>query len=162
MTLTHDSVLGLHLLSGGFGWVFFDRPHSLFDWGTADIRHGDDGKLLGRVNALIGKYQPLVLVIEEFEPCAMLRPARVRDLYRLIIRKAEACEMRVKCIGLEEIRSVLKPARTRYAMAAAVAAMLSELKTYLPKKRRLWEAERLSMAVFSAAACSVAYYASSA
>ncbi len=160
MTVAHESVLGVHLTSGGFGWTMFEGPLSLFDWGTADIRRGGGNKIRARINALFDKYQPLVLVVEEFEGKNAPRTARIGDLYRAIIGDAELRHMQIRRIERDEIRAVLHPARTRYAVACAVAAQLTELKPYLPKKRRIWERERLSMAVFSAAACAIAYHAS--
>ncbi|HTV30639.1 MAG TPA: hypothetical protein VMF32_23040 [Xanthobacteraceae bacterium] len=152
-------MLGLHPVSQGFGWALFDGPDSLFDWGTADIRKGDNVRALLRAAQLFDKYRPPLLILEEFDGTQSRRQPRLRLLCRAVVARAELRNMRVHRYAREEIAAALFPARTRYEIALAVAARLEHLQLHVPKKRKVWERERLAMSVFCAAACVLSYYA---
>jgi hypothetical protein len=159
MSRTHRFVLGLHPSSRGFGWVLFDGPLSAFDWGTTDVRHGDNTKALVRACEILDKYQPRVVALEEFENGTIRRAPRIRELYRAIVVQAEARDILICWFSREEIARALSSARTRQATAEAVAARIRQLRPRLPKPRRIWEGEHPSMALFCAAACVLTWFA---
>lgn len=154
----HRFVLGLHPSSRGFGWALFDGPFSPFDWGTADIRRGDNARALARACGILDKYRPRIIALEEFESGAVRRAPRICELYRAIVAGAQARNIVVCRFSRDEIRQALSSARTRQAVAEAVAARVKQLRPRLPKPRRIWEGEHPSMALFSAAACALACY----
>lgn len=159
MSGRNDFILGIHPVSQGFGWALFDGPDSLFDWGTADIRNGDNVKVLLRTAQLFDKYRPPVLVLEEFDGAQSRRRPRLRLLCRAVVARAELRNMRIHRHAREDIAAALFPARTRHEIAVTVAARLEPLRPYVPEKRKVWEHERLAMSVFCAAACVLSYYA---
>jgi len=158
MTGAHDCVLGLHPVSQGFGWTLFDAPGSLFDWGTVDIRQGDNAKALVRAAQLFDKFRAPLLVLEEFDGADSRRHPRLRVLCRAIVARAELRNMRIHRYQRVDIAAALFPARTRHEIASAVAFHFAHLQPQLPKKRKLWENERLAMAIFGAAACVLTHY----
>jgi hypothetical protein len=157
MTATPKLVLGLHPSYRGLGWILFEGPEAPFDWGTADIRRAEDMRTLLRAAELFDRFQPAVLVLEDFE--SGRRAPRIRVLGRAIVARAELRNIAVHRFDRAQIRAVLHPARSRHAVAAAVAARIKPLAPYLPRKRKPWETERLNLALFCAAACAVTYYA---
>jgi hypothetical protein len=160
--MTHKSpfVLGIHPSSRGFGWALFEGELAPFDWGTADIYRHDSGKVLERVGALLEKYQPCVVVCEEFEAPPARRSARIRGLYRTILAQAAQRDITIYRFRRAEIGAVLAPARTREEIAAVVAKRVPQFRPRLPKKRKVWESEHPSLALFNAVACVLTYYAS--
>jgi hypothetical protein len=48
--------------------------------------------------------------------------------------------------------------KSKDAIAAAIAEELPALRPWLPRKRRIWESEHHSMAIFEAAALALAHY----
>jgi len=162
MIFGNECVLGVHPLSRGFSWALFEGPDALFDWATASVPRGDNARATDRVCALLGKYQPRALVVEEFEDPVSRRQARVRELYRMILVRAEDHGIVVhRCSRHAMARALaVQGAFTRKAMADAVALRVKALGPLVPNQRKIWESEHPRMAVFSAAACVLAYYAS--
>jgi hypothetical protein len=153
--MTERRVLGVHPSYRGLGWALFASAETLLDWGTVDIRN-DDAQLLARTGALLDKFQPAVLALEEFERSR--RAPRICVLSRAIVARAELRNVYVRRFSRAQIRAVFRPARSRHAIAVAVAARIKALAPQLPAKRRPWESERLNLTPFSAAACAVAYF----
>lgn len=161
MIFGNECVLGVHPLPRGFGWALFEGPDALYDWATASVPRGDNVRATDRVCALLSKYEPRVLAVEEFEDAAARRCPRVRDLYRMIVICAEDHGIRVHRYSRREIAQALSVhgAFTREVIANAVASRVKALGPLVPRRRKLWESEHPRMAVFSAAACVMTYYA---
>ena len=154
-------VLGLHPSSRGFGWGLFEGPLSPFDWGTVDIRSNKNARALARIEELLDKYQPSVLALEAFDEEAAHRSARVRRLYRGTIQRAEKRDIAVCIHSRTQTRASFADtgARTREEIALAVAKRVEALRPRLPKPRKIWIGEHPGMALFSAAAVAITYFA---
>ncbi|MBV9062721.1 MAG: hypothetical protein JOY77_07305 [Alphaproteobacteria bacterium] len=155
----YEQVLGLHPCSRGFGWIFFETPGAPFDWGTADIRGGDNARALAQITSILTKYQPGVLALEEFDGKVSRRRPRIRALYRQIARDAEQRGTTIRIYSREDIRQVFPGASTRQEIADRIAKKIVPLRPRLPKPRKIWDSERSNMALFSAAACALTYFA---
>ncbi len=153
-------VLGLHPSSRGFGWALFEDTLSLLDWGTVDVRRDKNAMALNRVESLLDKHQPAVLVMEQHDGVAARRSQRIRRLYLAVMKCAEIRDIAVRRYSRAEIASTryLKGARTREEVAVAVADCLSVLRPRLPKPRQIWVGERSGMSLFCAAACALTYF----
>lgn len=158
---TDRRVLGLHPSSRGFGWIFFEGQGPPFDWGTADVRENKNAEALARIEGLIDKYRPHVIAVEAFEGEFTHRGPRVRKLYRSLIQRAARKKVAVQIYSRAQIRAAFadKGARTREEIAAAVAHRVEPLRPRLPKPRKIWVGEHPSIALFCAAACALACYA---
>lgn len=154
-------VLGLHPSSRGFGWILFEGPLSPFDWGAVEVRGNKNALALGRIEKLLDKYQPGVLVLEDFEDEGAQRSGRIRDLCCGVLRLAAARRIPVCLYTRDRIRTAFagSRARTREEIAAAIAGQVEPLRPRLPKRRKIWVGEHPSIALFCAAACALAYYA---
>lgn len=153
-------VLGLHPSSRGFGWVLFEDPFSLLDWGTVDIRKDRNAVALDRIEALLDKHVPGVLAIERHEVAAARRSPRIQTLYLALVKCATKRKIVVLRYTRAEISSspYLSGARTRHDVAVAVADCLNVLRPRLPTPQQIWVGERSGMALFCAAACALAYF----
>lgn len=151
-----QAVLGLHPSYRGLGWILFEGPNAPFDWGATDIRKAYHVRTLARVASLLDKYQPNVLVLEEFERSR--RAPRICAIGRAIVVHAEQRNITVHRFDRSQIQAALYPANSRHSVAVAVADLVDQLAPDLPVKRKPWETERPTLAIFSAAACALTYY----
>jgi hypothetical protein len=160
MARTRTHVLGLHPSSRGFGWVLFENSLSLLDWGTADIRKDKNIVALDRIEMLLEKHKPHVLVIERHDEGVARRSQRICRLYVAIVKCAETRQIEVQRYSRSQISSsrLIGGARTREEVAVAVADCLSVLRPRLPKPRQIWVGERAGMSLFCAAACALTYF----
>lgn len=161
MKRTHDYVLALHPSSRGFGWILFEGPSSPFDWGTAHIRGEKNAQSLQAIEVLLDRYHPSVLVLEVFDTASSRRAPRIRDLCEGAILQAEARSIRACLYSREQIHAVLggNGTHTRHGIAVMIADHLGMLRYRLPPPRKVWAGEHPSLALFSAAACGLAFYA---
>ena len=71
-------VLAVDPTTKGFGFVVFEGPHKLIDWGTANVGRANHATCLKRIGALCERYTPAVLVVEKGK--GSRRCSRVRRL----------------------------------------------------------------------------------
>src|SRR5213594_542544 len=83
-------VLAIDPTTKGFGFVIFEGPERLIDWGVAYVGRDKKAGALLRVTALLRRYDPDILVIEDHASRACRRRDRVRDLLRAIPHLASA------------------------------------------------------------------------
>jgi len=155
-------VLGLHPSARGLGWVLFEGADALFDCGSVEI-HGSDknGKALARVERLLDKYRPAVLVLEDSDGKASRRKPRLRRLYRSLITRAQRHGVAVHLYARGEITDALGLADggRRHDVAAVVAERVEALRPRLPRPQKIWLGESHHMGLFCAAACVLTHYA---
>ena len=65
-------VLAIHPTSRGFGWVLFESPLTPVDWGLACVKVKRSDRSMARFEGLLNRYEPKVVVFEQFNE----RPAR--------------------------------------------------------------------------------------
>ena len=157
-----DSVLGFHPSARGFGWALFEGKPILIDFGAPEISGtGKNEQVLKQIEALLAKWRPHVLAIEDFEDPSSRRHARVKQLYRGVLALAKARGIEIARIKRAGIASAMAndPDGTRHAIAMAVADRVDVLRPRLPAKQKIWLGEGHNMGLFCAAACGLAYYA---
>src|SRR5882672_4246436 len=104
-TSHYNLVASIHLNSRGFGFVLFEGPLALLDWGAAEARGKEKREtLLARVNALFARYQPNVIVLQDMSERGTHRPHRIRRLNEAIAEAAEQCAFPVAFFSRSEVR----------------------------------------------------------
>ncbi|HEX3810310.1 MAG TPA: hypothetical protein VHW02_11500 [Rhizomicrobium sp.] len=153
-------VLAVHPTARGFGWVLFESPLSPIDWGMASAKQGRNARLISRFERLLRRYEPAVLVLEEFEHGAR-RIDRVQRLCRSIIHLAACAGMETPVFSRAVVRTCFSSvgAATRYDIAQLVAQHVEPFRLWLPKKRKAWESENPRQSLFDAAALAMTYFA---
>ena len=150
----------------GFGWMLFDGPLSPVTWGVSTVAAGTKGsdqknaRCLKRVARLLHMYRPHLLVLEAFENGKTRRAPRMQRLCRSLISLAAVNRVGVRIVTRDEIRSsfVSAPAKTRYDAAKIVASYLKEIRHRLHDKRKFYNTEDPTMALFNAAALLIVHY----
>jgi len=152
-------VLGFHPNSYGFGWVAFSSPLSIYDWGLCHTKKRKNERCLRRLEKLLDRLQPEVIVLETFEN-GEKRSERVVALCRAVVALAIGRRIEVAVYASTQIRSCFGSvgARTRQEAAEAIARNFEALRPRLPKPRKVWDAPDRRMAIFDAAAAVQAHY----
>lgn len=160
LTPRHALSLGVHATAHGFGWVAFEGPLSIYDWGTARASANKNDMAMRRFEVLLERLQPDTLVLESFEGEGARRSDRVVRLCRSMIASAS---VRGICVAVHR-RSDVKAAFAhlgavdRYETAQALVRLFDVLRPLLPRRRRAWETTNDRMGIFNAAAVVLTHF----
>lgn len=157
-------VLSFHAHSHGFAWSVFEGPLSPYDWGLVSARASQRREknlvCLRRVEKLLSRFKPEVLVLEAFEGAGSRRMPRVARLCRSVMALAVERGVEVAVYTRAHVRACFAAvgAVTRQEIAEAVARHLEPFQQHLPRRRRPWQAEDERLALFSAAALLLTHF----
>jgi hypothetical protein len=151
-------ILALDVRPRSFGYVIFEGPDQLLDWGVKSFRKGVNAVQVPRgrkLEWLQEDYLPAVIVLREPGP-----GSKRRRLVNTVRAKAESFGIAVRLLPSQAIRKAFAgpEQQTKYAMACALAERFPELRWALPPKRKCWQSEDYRMSIFDAAALGVAYF----
>ena len=155
-------VLSIYPTSRGFAFVVFESAESPFDWGTKEFRGRDKNvETLRALAALIDRYRPEALVIEDFTVKGSRRSPRVRKLYRALIHLAETEQVEVHRISRAQVKLCFASvgATTKYEIAVAIASEIPAFAHRLPRTRKIWMSEDPRQNLFDAAALGLTHFA---
>ncbi|HCM68271.1 MAG TPA: hypothetical protein DIS62_04725 [Candidatus Kerfeldbacteria bacterium] len=89
--IPQNLVLSIYPTSRGYAFVLFEGSQSPYDWGVKDIRkRGKNEATLEGVRALVERYRPDHLIIEDYTEKGSRRSSRIRRLYRMVTHLAES------------------------------------------------------------------------
>ena len=153
-------VLALDLRPRSLGFVVFEGPDHLLDWGVKIFRD------LGGHE--VPASQRLALLLHEFEPAIVLlkssvwtRQSTKPQLTSILdeIRREGKDRIAVRLISTRRIRRLFPgDVRNKDDLASRVAAHFPDLAWKLPPRRKFWNREHYRMSIFDAAALALAYY----
>jgi len=153
-------VLALDLRSSRFGYVVYEGPNDLLDWGIR--KYGAKKRLLKRVLLRLHSFlMPSVILVRK----AAARDEKDRREIRSAYRMLRTFGKRV----VISVHSVNEPSRRRFFFSEGklnkhdIARMVSdrfpELSWRLPPKRKPWQSEPTRQSIFDAASLGVFYFA---
>jgi len=153
-------VLAVDPTSRGFGFAILEGPEILIDWGVKQIRARKHRRCLKRIEELIDRYQPEVVVVEDCTRKGSRRCLRVRNLIQAIRVLAANRRIPTRCFSRLRVRQVFseQDASTKHQISTAIARQLPELRPHLPSFRKPWMSEDERMAIFDAVALALTYY----
>jgi Holliday junction resolvasome RuvABC endonuclease subunit len=159
--LRQELVLGLYPTPHGFGWILFEGPLAAHDWGTSVTRTNKNATCLARIEAIIERYAPGIIVLEQFERGATVRADRLQHLCRAIVHLANNRGIETRVYSRAAIRTCFASigARTRQEIAQAIATHVDALRPRTPPLRKAWMSEDDRMSLFNAAALALTHYA---
>jgi hypothetical protein len=152
-------VLALDVHPRSFGFVIFEGPNCILDWGVRSFRAG--------VNAVkVPAATKFLALLDEFRPSAVVIKERVRGrnekkikMLMMIERQARSRRIPVRCVSRRDVnRAFVGFESNKYQVAAALARQFPDLALRLPPKRKCWQSEDYRMGIFDAAASGVAYF----
>jgi hypothetical protein len=152
-------VLAIDPFSRGVGFAVFEGPDGLVDWGLKTTGRADSSKAVSAIEALIDRFRPDVLALENWESAGARRCDRI-DLLLNHIASTERNRVRVRLISPREIRAIgpLPAVGTKYGRACFLTERFPELLAFLPPVRKPWMSEDERMSIFDAVAFAVACF----
>lgn len=152
--------LGVHATSHGFGWVAFDGPLSLFDFGTTRATGNKNDMSMRRFERLLDRFQPETLIMEAFEGVGVRRSQRVMRLCRSMIASAAMRGISIAVYRRAEVKGnfIHLGAEDRHDIAQAIAKLFDVLRPSLPPRRRAWEMSNDRMGIFNSAAAVLTHF----
>ena len=153
-------MVGFHPTSRGFGWVAFEGPFQPFDWGLVYARGDKNAVCLARLEAILDRLKPEVLVLEEFDRRTTKRANRIAHLTTSAAAAAAMRSVQVTTYALGDIRSAFAEAgaTTRREINETVATHVDAFRHRLPPPRKPWESEDRRSALFAAAALVLTHF----
>jgi hypothetical protein len=149
-------VLALDLRILSFGFVMFEGPHQLLDWGVKSFRHGVNAVKIPiwvKLLTLLDRYGPDVVVLKV--PTTTKLSTKLHAIEVL----AKSRKIPVKLVSRTSVRGAFpENSKNKDQIAAVIASRDPELLPRLGPKRKAWQAEKYSMSVFDAAAIGIAYF----
>ena len=159
-TTTIKRVFALDPYSRGFGFVVFEGPEHLIDWGLKEARREKESRCLQHVAQLIETYHPDVFVIEATHDPQCRRCPRVRALLQAMSQLAAEKKLKTRSFSRRAVQatfSAVSPV-TKYEMMNAIVARLPELTPWRPPLRKPWMSENSRASIFDAAALALTYF----
>src|SRR5439155_5065626 len=146
-------VLALDVRPRSFGYVVFEGPHLLLDWGVQSFRHGRNAvriPLAMKIASLLEDFQPAVVVAKEPPSRTKVNRARTRKVLELVRHKASLRGIRTRVFKRRAASKLFGGDErvTKYKIATALAERFAELRPVLPPKRKFYESEDYRMSIF--------------
>jgi hypothetical protein len=163
MKVTDDSGISMAIVptSGGFGYIAFESPGLPMEWGVKQVMNSGSRDFLLKVGVLVHMVQPSLLILEDANDASSRRSKRVRQLMDRLAEEAKKRGIEVARYSRAELLAEFgkRGGRSKDDIAAVVAELVPELAPRLPPRRRIWESQHHSMAIFEAAALALTHFA---
>ena len=154
-------VLAIDPTVQGVGYAVLEGATRVVDWGLRRASYVEKNThSVRRVEELIARYEPDVLVLEDCAAEGSRRRPRVERLMKAIERLASKKEIELVKISRAAVEEAFSEAdvSNRHDMAAEIARRFPQLGVWLPPVRKLWMTEDLRMRVFDAVALGLTFF----
>jgi hypothetical protein len=164
MSRDERRVLAVYPTAYGYAFAYFDKPVRLVDWALRrlyvprDQRNADS---MAEIAALLDRYQPDVVVLEDWTFPGTRRSVRIRRLYRSIAHAANTRAIDLGRYARSQVQEMYASvgACSRYEIAQATAREFPALAHRLPRRpRKRYESEASVLGLFQAAALALTCY----
>jgi hypothetical protein len=147
-------VLAFDVRPRRFGFVVFEGPDRLLDWGIRGSFAGPSRLPAGKkVLTLINDFSPSVIVVRERQGQS---DAKVLATLR---RQAKERTIALRFISRKTImKAFAGNGKNKHEVASVLAQQFSILMSKLPRRHKCWQTEDYRMSIFDAAAAGVAYF----
>ncbi len=148
--------LAIDPTTSGFGFAVLEGSERLVDWGLGRLEKPDDSLFVKRMEKLLDRTAPQVLVLEDMRDSR--RGERAIAWARLAEGSAAKRGIRVERISRAEVSErFASSGKTRWEVGLAISRFFPVLVPSLPKKRRIWESEDRRMTIFTAASFALTF-----
>ncbi len=153
-------IFSLDPTTKGFGYVVFELPFRLVEWGLARIAGEKYAGAVSRFERLLDRFRPDAVVLEDATAPGARRDPRVRRLIDTLVRVARDRGVRVSTVARKTMLEHFTPdgeRATKHSVARRLAEFFPELAPQLPPPRKPWQSQDERMAIFDALAFAVTY-----
>jgi len=150
-------LIGISARAHSFGFVVIEGKTTLDCGVRTCYRSQFDNCLADRFERILGEYDPsAVMILSARSTAAKHRTGLTRNAIRNSARRSKVPTV---LVPLRVLNRYFRQygAATKHEIATAVTQIMPELAWHLPAKRKPWENEHYSMAIFDAAAAVIAY-----
>jgi Holliday junction resolvasome RuvABC endonuclease subunit len=153
-------VLAIDPSTRGFGFAVLEGPNRLIDWGVKETRSNKNTKSLKLIADLIDRYQPNVIVVEDYAGKGSRRCRRIQTLIDGISTLAFKRNIRIRRFSRVKVKQALSEfgASNKYEIALDITKRFPELAPRLPRFRKPWMSEDYRMSIFDAVAFGVTFF----
>jgi hypothetical protein len=157
----HSFVIAIYPNSNGMAFVVFEGPQTLVDWGGrgATYKHSPR-RLLNVVAALLDRYSPAILILQNMKPGGTSRSTRIRKLNTAIARLADERGVATHSYSRKDVQNAFAPftAITKAGIAEAIAKQVPPFARLVPPRRKPWHSEHRRMGLFDAAGLALTFF----
>jgi hypothetical protein len=144
-----NTILAIDPTSRGFAFAVLEAPGFLVDWGER-IVPAKTGGLLHKVDELLSRYEPTLLVVEDLAAPGAQRRKRASTEIRSIELLAFKRGLRAERISRLGVIDTFAPRKGKFEVALRLAEIFPALAERLPRKRKAWTTEDARMNIFDA------------
>jgi RNase H-fold protein (predicted Holliday junction resolvase) len=101
-------VLAIDPSTRGFGFAILEGPERLIDWGVKETKTDKKRRSLKFGAELIERYQPRVIVVEDYEGKGSRRCQRVGELINDISKLASNRKIRVRNVSRAKVKASIR------------------------------------------------------
>ena len=156
-------VLALEVRPSKLGFVVFDGPTRILDWGVRNFTPGGNlaESTTKRIGPILDQYTPSDVILRRRRDSK----ARLHPGFPIVLRASSAeanrRSIRVRWLSTRSVKEFFRPHGyvTKQEIASAIAERFAELVWKLPPKRKPWQSEGHNMVIFDAASLGVAFFA---
>ena len=161
---SHHRILALDVRPHKFGFVVFEGPTQLLDWGVksyATRENGFEVIVKKRIVRLLDMFVPFVVVLMRPVDSKNRGNGRFRRVLKTIREEVKPRSTSVCVVTRRAMRNFFLGygCKTKHQIATTLAEWFPELNWKLPLKRKPWQSEDHRMSIFTAAALGVTYFA---
>jgi len=162
---SHLRILAIDVRRSRFGYVVFEGPKRLLDWGASSVPPQLSGRAAfeaarRRVAPVLRRCHPTVAVVKRPRRTKTGRSSTPGPILGTILREAAALKLRVCFVSLKEILEAFRGfhGHNKDDIAEILAKSFPELMARLPPRRGKWGTERPRMVIFDALAAGFTYW----
>jgi hypothetical protein len=152
-------LLALDPTRDGFAYVLLESE-TLIDWGLVHAGRSVEASIR-RLDELINRYTPELLVIEHSSEFGRRRGTRAREFLVSVDLLGLSGEITVERVSQEKVRQTFAEFKGKHAIALSLLDRYPELRPWRPRVRKAWMSEDERMNIFDALVLALTYRASS-
>jgi hypothetical protein len=143
------TTLALDTTSQGFAFAVLQGSETLLDWACSEVQKTKPEAWRQRVDKLIARYEPELMVLPDAEDSR--RGRWVRKFTAAMESLAHKKSIPIRRVSRREVQEMFADSgTTKYEIAVAIARLFPELEPRLPRKRKPWMSEDKRMSIFDA------------
>ena len=161
---TAERLLALEIRSQKMGFVVFEGPTRLLDWGFRSHAHPTRRLrevVAKRVRPLLFRYGPSAVVMRRDNHYSSQNPARLRISLGAIRKEANRCAVEFRLLRTKSRKHffVQVGCDAKHQVAQLIAELFEEISWMAQPKRKAWHSESYHTVIFDAAATGLVSFA---